>query len=129
MRIFFALLLLVHLGLLAWGIGGLAEFLWQGLELGLQNPLYPPWLQLAHWIVLLAGGSAFLAGYLLLPRLLLPLLAGAYLALAGVCAVETLFFLEGTAKYFAIAAEYAAYLTILTVLYLRPVDQKGAAPE
>jgi hypothetical protein len=118
-KIVLALLLLLHLGLLAWGISGLGEFLLPGLGLGLQNPLFPAWLQLAHWIAILAGGGAFLAGYLLLPRLLLPLLAAAYLAMAAVCAVETLFFLEGSGKYLAMAAEYAAYLAILALLASR----------
>ncbi|MEX0923267.1 MAG: hypothetical protein WDZ84_10865 [Rhodovibrionaceae bacterium] len=110
------LLFMLHLGLGAWGLGGLAEYLLPGLGFGLQNPLFPAWLQLAHWLAILAGATAFLLGYLALARLLLPMLAAAYLAMAAVCAVETLFFLDGSGRYLAMAAEYAAYLAILALL-------------
>lgn len=114
MKVFHGMLLALHAGLLIWGALGLAEFLTPAaLVIGLDNPLFPPPLQLAHWLAILSGALAYLGGSLLRSRRALPLLMLAYGFMAAVCAVETVFYMESPWRWLAMIAEYAAYLSIL----------------
>lgn len=116
------LLVLLHAGLLLWALVGLAEWLsptvpWPGVS----NPLFPRWLLLVHWLVVLIASSLFLGGYALRwPRTPVAMVA-AYGSMAIVCAIETMGFLTHPLRYLAMALEIAAYLLILVALYRMPV--------
>lgn len=124
------LLLVLHAALLVWALLGLAEYFvadppWPPLA----NPLFPAWLQLAQWLVVLAASTVFLAGYALrwpwLPRAMV----AAYGAMAAVCALQTTSYLEHPGRYLDMAIEYAAYLAILAWLFRAPAARRRFAAE
>jgi hypothetical protein len=113
-------LVAVHLWLVAWAAVGLVEWLFPQVGPLFTNPLFPRWLQLVHWIAVLAGAGTFLAGYWLRWRTTPMAVAIAYIPMAAVCAIETFGYLTHDARFIAMAAEYAAYVTIPLVLAYYP---------
>ncbi len=123
------LLIAVHAGLALWAAAGLVEFLlpgWPGPAL--QNPLFPTWLQLLHWLAIAGGAAGFFIPRLFAPRLLVPVLAAAYAAMAVVCAVQTFGYLDHAGRFRDMALEYAAYLAILAFLHRFPPGGTAIRP-
>jgi hypothetical protein len=111
------LLLLVHCFLFAWAAVGLAEWLvpaapWPRVS----NPLFPRWLLLLHWLAVLAGSVTFLAGYATRWKGTPVAVAVAYLSMAAVCVLETVWFLTSPFRFVAMAAEFGAYAAIVALL-------------
>lgn len=120
-----ALLLLLHAALLVWAAGGLIEpWLAAAPWPALSNPLFPPWLQLAQWLTVLATAVVFLLGYALRWRLLPLAMTAGYAAMATVCAVQTFGYLRHDGRFLDMTIEYAAYLAILTFLFRAPAMRR-----
>jgi len=116
------LLLLVHLLLFAWASVGLAEWLlvhvpWPKVS----NPAFARWLLLLHWLAVFAGSITFVAGYLTRWHRTPAAMVVAYGAMAAVCVVETFWFLTGSFRFAAMAAEFAAYVGIVAMLHRHPL--------
>jgi hypothetical protein len=60
-----------------------------------------------QWSLTLAAGVVFLGGYFLAWSRTPSAMAGIYLAMAAVCAVETFGYLEGNLRFVAMGLEYA----------------------
>jgi hypothetical protein len=119
------LLLALHAALLAWALLGLAEYCvaetpWPTLA----NPLFPPWLQLAQWLVVLAASIVFLLGFALRWPALPWAMVAAYGAMAAVCALQTMAYLQHSGRYLDMALEYGAYLSILAWLFWAPAARR-----
>lgn len=125
-----ALLLLVHAALGLWAALGLAEFALPALlRIGLQNPLFPAWLQLLHWAAIGAGAAAFFACWFLIPHRLAAGMAAAYGLMALVCAIQTTGYLAHPSRYRDMVLEYVVYLAILGFLAAFPrTATAGGAP-
>lgn len=115
------LLVVLHGGLLAWAVPGFVEWFagdvpWPSLA----NPLFPDWLQLLHWLVVLSAAVLFLWGYATrwpaTPRAMIP----AYALMAAVCAIETFGYLTHPLRFVAMALEFAAYVAIPVMLNRAP---------
>lgn len=122
-------LVAVHVVVAGWALIGLAEIVvsdppWPPLS----NAELPRAVLLVHWPLMLAAGATFLGGYLTRWRRTPTAMAVAYAALAAMCAVETLGFLTGPSRFAAMAAEYAAYLTILGLLFRTPLRARFTDP-
>jgi hypothetical protein len=125
MRLVGLTLVAVHVVLAGWALVGLGELVledppWPPVS----NPELPRAVLLVHWTLMLAAAGVFLGGYFLRWRHTPIALAVAYLGLAVMCAVETLGFLTNTGRYAAMAAEYAAYATILWLLFRTPLGER-----
>lgn len=112
-RVLPPVLVLLHAGLFLWASVGLVEWLVPGVAWRpVSNALFPRWLLLLHWLAVLNAAAIFLAGYVRrwprTPVLLVP----AYAFMAGVCTVETVFYLTHPLRYVAMALELAAYVLI-----------------
>jgi len=128
------LLVVLHAALLVWALLGLAE-LWISMPPwpALANPLFPPWLQLAQWLAVLAASAAFLLGYALRWAALPWAMAVGYGAMAVVCALQTTGYLQHQGRYLDMAIEYAAYVLILIWLFRwalrhRVAQGRGSGP-
>jgi hypothetical protein len=120
-RLVAAVLLLVHLGLLAWAVMGLLEWFLPGAPWPrLSNPLFPQPLLLVHWLAILGAGGVYVAGYLARWRHTPLAMVGAYAVLAAICAVETLGFLVHGTRFLDMALEYLTYALILAFLFRAP---------
>jgi hypothetical protein len=120
-KVVVAVLLAVHTLLIAIGIGGLVE--WSGFEppwTPYSNPELPRWMLLLQWLLMLIAGVMFIAGYLSRWRLLPFAMLAVYSVMAGVCAVQTFFYLINADRFVDMAIEYAEYTAILLFLFLTP---------
>lgn len=108
----------IHLLLGVWSLGGFIEMLLDDVPWSpFTNPQFPNWLLLFHWGSVLFASVSFCYGYLThWPKT--PLyMSVAYALMALVCVVETFGYMTSDSKYLAMAAEYAAYIFILFLLY------------
>lgn len=116
-----AILVVVHAGLALVGLAGFVEMAWPDAPWpALGDPLFPAWLLALQWTVMVAGGALLVVGALRgwgqrLPRLM----AGAYAAMASVCAIETFGYLQHEGRFVAFALECTAYAVILAFLAFR----------
>lgn len=115
-------LLVIHGGLLAWAIVGMAEL---GLEVvpwsRISNPAFPAWLLLMHWAAVSVGASAFLLGYRTRSPSTPAVVAVSYSFMALVCVIETFGFLEGIGRFVAMTAEFITYICIALLLRHLPL--------
>lgn len=117
-RLLIALLVLVHVFLFGWAVAGLAEWLLPSVPWpSLANPLFPDTVLLLQWLFILVTACTFLLGYAARWRHMPHAVAVGYLAMAALCAVETVGFLRHDLRYLAMALEYAAYILILLFLF------------
>lgn len=117
-RIFAGLLVIVHVGLLAWALVGFAELLtphvpWRRVS----NPLFSTSMLLLQWSLIALASTTFLVGFFLRWRPTPMAMAFIYAAMALVCAYQTFFILTSPTRFRAMAIEYLEYALILTFLF------------
>lgn len=117
-RITVWLLMGVHLFLIAWAVVGLIEFVspqvpWPRVS----NPLFPGWVLLAQWLLILPAALVFVLGYWAAWPQMPMVLAIGYALMASLCAYQTFTILENDTRFLAMAAEYAAYVAIVIFLF------------
>lgn len=111
-------LLVVHVVLLFWAIGGFLEmFLPEVFWHRFTNPDFPDWLLFIHWGSVLFSSATFIFGYLTHWKKTPQLMIVAYLLMALVCVVETFGYMTSDTKYLAMIIEFTTYILILLVLY------------
>lgn len=81
------------------------------------HPLFPRGVLFLQWGLSLAASAVFLAGYGQRWFRTPSAMAVVYAAMALVCAIETFIYMQGIARFFAMAAEYVAYVSILFILF------------
>lgn len=124
-----AALVLVHVALVVWSVLGLAEMMLPQLPWPkVNNPLFPAWVQLAQWLLVLAVASLFILGLAARWRRTPVAMAVGYALMASLCAVETIGYLTHDLRFAAMALEYAAYLAILLFLFRSRTAQQSFAP-
>jgi len=103
----------LHGGLLLWALVGLAEMAFTTLPWSrISNPLFPPRILAIHWLSVLATASIFLVGYAVKWPGTPVAVACGYVAMAGVCFIETTQYLDHEGRWLAMGLEYATYLAI-----------------
>jgi hypothetical protein len=118
MQFFGYALVLVHLFLVVWSLGGFVELFissvpWKPYT----NMDFPDLLLPIHWGSALLTGAGFLYGYFYSWDKTPYFMLGAYIVLALLCAFETFGFMTSKTKYAAMITEYIAYTVILIVLF------------
>lgn len=112
------LLLAVHGILALWAVVGFAEWFWATPPWPrISNAIFPRDILLIQWTLTFIAASVFIGGYILKWPNTPVALACVYAAMAALCAVETFGYMEGTARFVAMGAEYLAYAGILVFLY------------
>jgi hypothetical protein len=112
------ILLLIHIILLAWAVGGFLEMClpdvpWQPFT----NPEFPFWVLLIHWGSVLFASGIFIYGYLARWRRTPTMMLVGYSLMALVCIIETFGFMTSLWKYHAMGAEFLTYAVILWMLF------------
>ena len=112
------ILVVVHLFLLVWALGGFAEFFLSSVPWKpYTNMDFPTWLLPIHWGSALITGAGFLYGYFTAWDKTPYFMLGAYLFLSILCAFETFGYMTSESKYVAMITEYIAYTLILFMLF------------
>ncbi len=112
------LLILIHLFLLAWSVGGFSELIFSSVPwTPFTNQDFPKWWLPVHWGSVLFASSGFLYGYFTHWSKTPQFMMVAYGLLALVCAIETFGYMTSQTKYIAMASEYVAYTIILWLLF------------
>jgi hypothetical protein len=112
------LLVLIHLFLLGWSIGGFSEMIFSNVPwTPFTNRDLPKWWLPIHWGSVLIASTGFLYGYFTQWSKTPQFMTFGYLMLALVCAVETLGFLTNKSKYLFMTTEYLVYVVILFLLF------------
>ena len=118
MRYLGHLLVLIHLFLLAWSIGGFLELLLSRVSWPpFTNQDFPKWWLPVHWGSVLTTALIFLFGYFTHWKKTPHFMMITYGMLALVCAIETFGFMTNQTKYLAMASEYVVYAVILLLLF------------
>ena len=107
------LLILAASVLLGWGVLGFLEYFtgWAPL-MPLQNATFPSGTQFIHWLLITLAGSVFLTGYFLRWSYTPVAMMVLYAALATLCAIETLDFMENPSRYTDFVRECIYYILI-----------------
>jgi hypothetical protein len=118
-RILAVAILVVHAGLIGWGLVGFAELglphvPWRRLS----NPQLSTGMLLVHWTLITAAGATFVLGFATRWPRTPAAMAWLYAAMALVCAYQTFFVLTSPTRFRAMAIEYAEYALILAFLFL-----------
>jgi hypothetical protein len=114
----FALLLVVHAGLGAWAIVGLAELALHAVPWPrISNPLFSPAMLLWQWSLVATAASVFIVGTLRRWRHTPVAMLCIYGAMALTCAYQTFFILVDDGRFRAMAIEYLEYMVILAFLF------------
>ncbi len=118
MQYFGYLLVLVHLFLLIWSLGGIIEFLSPTVPWTRYTNLdFPNWLLPIHWGLAFITGLGFLIGYFTAWSRTPEFMLAAYAMLLVLCIVETFGYMTSSTKYFALVSEAVAYTVILLILF------------
>lgn len=117
-RTFVAVLVAVHGFLAVWALVGFYEFFaatqpWPAVS----NPLFPREILFMQWVLTLAAAGIFLGGYVLRWRYTPTAMACTYAAMAAVCAVQTMTYMQSEFRFVAMGLEYIAYAGILLFLF------------
>ncbi|HMQ06010.1 MAG TPA: hypothetical protein PKC30_01860 [Saprospiraceae bacterium] len=111
-------LLIIHFILFFWAAGGIVEMIYYKVPWKpLTNPAFPPWVLVIHWGSVLFASVCFIYGYLTQWVKTPQIMALAYSLMALVCIIETFGYMTSKTKYLAMGAEFAAYITILFLLF------------
>lgn len=118
MQYFGYLLVLIHIFLLLWSIGGVIELLSSDVPWTPYTNLdFPRWLLPIHWGSVLITSTGFLIGYFTGWSKTPEFMLAAYAMLFTICVIESFGFMTSSAKYFAMAAELVTYTVILALLF------------
>lgn len=117
-RVFAALLVVVHIGLAAWAVVGVAEMVvaevpWTRVS----NPLFGSGMLALQWGLILVAAGTFVFGYLRRWRHTPRAMAVIYGAMALTCAWQTLLILQHPTRFREMAIEYVQYAVILAFLF------------
>ncbi len=117
-RLFARLLVVVHIGLVAWALVGVIELVsstvpWPRVS----NPSLSPKMLLLQWLLVLTAAGLFIGGYVSRWKHTRGAMAVVYTSMAIVCAYQTFFILEHPGRFIAMAIEYVEYGVILTFLF------------
>lgn len=117
-RPFVALLLAVHAFLGVWALVGFYEWFaasqpWPRVS----NPLFPREILFMQWALTLGAAAIFLGGYARRWRHTPTAMAWTYGAMAAVCAVQTMTYMQSEFRFVAMGLEYVAYAVILLFLF------------
>jgi hypothetical protein len=117
-QVFAWLLLAVHGFLVLWALVGFIELVAPSVPWPpVSNPRFPREVLILQWSLTLAAGVILIAGYWRRWARTPGTMAGIYVAMAVVCAVETFGYLEGNVRFVAMGLEYAAYVGISAFLF------------
>lgn len=112
------ILFFVHLMLGLWSLGGFFEMIFEHVPwTPFTNPLFPNWLLLIHWGSILFASTIFCFGLMTHWSRTPSFMLLAYLLMALVCVIETFGYMTNESKYFAMTAEFIAYISILLLLF------------
>jgi len=112
------LLVLIHLFLLGWSVGGFSEMIFSNVPwTPFTNNDFPEWWLPIHWGSVLIASTGFLYGYFTHWNKTPQAILFGYVMLAVVCAIETFGFLTNKTKYLFMTTEYIAYIVILFLLF------------
>ena len=117
MQYFGYLLVLIHVFLFLWSLGGMMELVltkvpWHPYT----NLNFPKWLLPIHWGSVIITSTSFLIGYFTAWSKTPEFLLAAYTMLFTICVIETFGFMTSPTKYFAMVSELIAYTVILSIL-------------
>jgi hypothetical protein len=118
------ILLAVHGFLAIWALIGFAEWFsttppWNRVS----NPLFPREVLFIQWALTLTAASAFILGYVFRCQYTPLAMACVYAAMAALCAVETIRYMESDSRFIAMGVEYLAYAGILVFLFRARIFQ------
>lgn len=117
-RAFLFVLLVVHGFLALWGVVGLTEWFWADPPWPrVSNELFPSGVLLLQWTLILMAAAVFLVGTGFRWAHTPTAMAVVYAAMAGLCAVQTVRYMESDHRFVAMGLEYAAYAGILIFLF------------
>lgn len=113
-----AALLLLHVLLAVWAIVGLIEWFLPAVPWPrVSNPLFPPYVLLLQWLLILIAAGTFILGYARRWRRTPEAMLAAYAAMACLCAIETFWFLQHQARFIEMFVEYLEYAAVLVFLF------------
>lgn len=120
-RIVAGVIIVAHVGLLAWALVGFAELTlpavpWRPVS----NPLFSPQMLTLQWTLIAMAATVYLVGFSLRWSGTPVAMAVIYGAMAFVCAYQTFFVLTSPTRFRAMAIEYVEYTLILAFLFLSP---------
>ncbi len=111
------LLVVVHIGLLAWAVIGLLEFHPDWNLTNISNPLFGRAMLMWQWLLVLLASLAYLAGFLTRFSNLPEWMAILYSLMALTCAYQTFFILKHEARFWQMGLEFIEYAVILWILF------------
>ncbi len=118
MKYFGYALVLIHVFLLPWALGGVVEMIaadvpWKPYT----NLDFPVWLLPIHWGSVIIASVGFLIGYFTKWTGTPTLMLAVYTMLFTICVIETFGFMTSPTKYIAMTAELVTYTVILMLLF------------
>lgn len=112
------MLLALHVLLAVWALVGLLEWFLAAVPWPrVSNPLFPPLVLLLQWLLILIAAGTFIVGYARQWRRTPQAMLVAYAAMAGLCAIETFWFLQHQARFLEMIVEYLEYAAVLVFLF------------
>jgi hypothetical protein len=120
-RIVAGVIVVVHVGLLAWALVGFAELLlpevpWRRVS----NPLFSTPMLVLQWSLIALASGTYLTGFFLRWSHTPLSMCVIYGAMALTCAYQTFFILTSPTRFRAMAIEYCEYALILAFLLRSP---------
>jgi TRAP-type C4-dicarboxylate transport system permease large subunit len=111
-------LLVVHGFLALWGVGGFTECFWADPPWPrVSNELFPSGVLFLQWTLILMAAAVLLVGTRFRWTHTPTAIAGVYVAMAGLCAVQTVRHMESDHRFVAMGLEYVAYAGILVFVF------------
>lgn len=116
--IFSYLILLASFVMLAWGLLGFMEYLFDIAPLmPLQTPTFPEGTQFIHWLLITASGGIYLTGYFTRWKYTPFAMVIIFPMLATLCAIQTFDFMTNPGRYTDFAREATYYILISIYLF------------
>ncbi|MEM7046444.1 MAG: hypothetical protein AAF442_02195 [Pseudomonadota bacterium] len=112
------LLILVSIGMTAWGLAGFTEYLFGvTVVIPLQNPNFPAGTQFIHWVLITLSGTVFLLGYGYRWRYTPNAKLVIYACLTTMCFIQTFDFMTRDDRYQSFVFEVTNYVVVLLYLF------------
>ena len=111
-------LVIIHVFLLTWAVGGVLELNLTAVPWTPYTNLdFPNWLLPIHWGSVIVTSIGFLIGYFTKWNRTPEFMLAAYTMLFTICVIETFGFMTSSTKYIAMIAELIAYTLIIGTLF------------